>query len=233
MCAQTIIISNDLIHSVRNELATLRNRQKNYSGIVLWSENITINGIIQNQRFRNQLSVDLTNNNLNSFAQNVHYSAQEPANDQDKIKLNTSHGNLCIGMMRLFPHIIAKRGSLKASEYILDWTRQRQWNIGRGEQPADYYGANINNYIVIKNDEKDKDTRENNERVSSFHAKILYEDEQFYLQCEKGGRDYTRIKQDGEEDTTVRTGIKIPLSDGAFIRLGSVNHYVLLLFELR
>ena len=52
MDAQTIIIIDDLIRSVRNGLATLSNVQNKHSGIILWSSDIIINAIIQQQTFR-------------------------------------------------------------------------------------------------------------------------------------------------------------------------------------
>ncbi len=231
MNAQTIIIIDDLIRSVRNGLAPLSNVQNKHTGIILWSSDIIINAIIQQQTFLDRVSADLANNNLKSFAKDVRYSVQKPNSQVRQMELNTNHGLLYIGLLSLLPHITVRRGSLMESEYVLDWTQRNCWNIGRGERPADHYGVDIENYIVIKNDESDNEKRDNNERVSSFHAKIMYEDNLFYLQTEKGGRDYTRLRQ-GESEHTLRTGIKMPLHDGDFIKLGSINHYVLLLFKL-
>lgn len=231
MDAQNIIIIDDLIRSVRNGLSPLSNIQDKHSGIMLWSSDTIINAIIQQQSFRDRLSADLANNSLKFFAKDVRYSAQKPNSKVRMMELNTNHGLLCVGLMFLLPHIIVRRGSLKESEYCLDWTQRNCWNIGRGKLPADHYGVDVENYIVIRNDESDKEKRENNERVSSFHAKIMYDDGQYYIQTEKGGRDYTRLKQ-GESEHTLRTGIKMPLHDGDFIKLGSINHYVLLLFKL-
>lgn len=231
MNEQFIIAQDDILQSLTVKLSTLREGQGKYTGIVLWTPDVAVNEIIQKQEFRDKLGVELDNHDLRSYARDIRYSLQEPNGSVQKFQLDTQHGKVCVGLIRLLPRIIAKKGTLKESEYILDRTDQIQWNIGRGEQPADRYGVDINNFIIIKDDERNDETRNINEHVSSYHAKILYENGGFYLQAEEGGMNHTRLKR-GKYESTLRTEIKMPLYDGDFIKLGSVNHYVLLLFKL-
>ena len=231
MNEQFIIAQDDILQSLTVKLSTLREGQGKYTGIVLWTPDVAVNEIIQKQEFRDKLGVELDNHDLRSYARDIRYSLQEPNGSVQKFQLDTQHGKVCVGLIRLLPRIIAKKGTFKESEYILDRTDQIQWNIGRGEQPADRYGVDINNFIIIKDDERNYETRNINEHVSSYHAKILYENGGFYLQAEEGGMNHTRLKR-GKYESTLRTEIKMPLYDGDFIKLGSVNHYVLLLFKL-
>jgi len=231
MNEQLIIAQDDILQSLTVKLSALRDGQEKYTGIVLWTPDVTINEIIQKKEFRDKLGVELDNHDLRSYARDIRYSLQEPVGGVQKFQLDTQHGKVCVGLIRLLPRVIAKKGTLMKSEYILDWTDQIQWNIGRGEQAAERYGVDVNNYIIIRDDESNDEMRNINEHVSSFHAKILYENGGFYLQAEEGGLDHTRLKR-GKNESTLRTEIKMPLYDGDFIKLGSVNHYVLLLFKL-
>ena len=230
MDAQTIIIQDVLIRTVIQELSTHRASQKDYDGIVLWSLNDDINQIIKPQTFRTDLGVELDNNDLRTYAKNVLY-ASAPQNKTLSFELQTDYGVLFVGLVKLYPRITAKKGTLQEQEYVLDWRKQAQWNIGRGVQPEDRHGSDEDNYIVIKDDEPDETIRYINYHVSSYHAKIIYENDAFFLKALKGGLGYTRLLHEGTE-TPFRTEITLPLLDGDLIKLGSVNHYVLLRFKL-
>ena len=230
MDAQTIIIQEDLIKNVVQKLSSLRDSQKEYDGIVLWAIHDSINQIIKQRVFRTELGVQLDNNDLRSYAKNVRY-APEPQNNALSYELKTNFGMLFVGLVKLFPHITAKKGTLDEKEYVLDWRKRTYWNIGRGISPAERYGVDEDNYIVINDEEPDAKIRNINEHVSSCHARILYENDGFFLQVLKGGLGYTRLVHEGIE-TPFRTEITLPLLDGDQIKLGSVDHYVLLRFKL-
>lgn len=230
MDAQTVIIQDALIKKVTQKLSMVRDSQKDYDGIVLWTINDDINQIIKQQSFRTEIGVELDNNDLRSYAKNVRY-ASEPQNKTLSFELQTDYGVLFVGLVKLYPRITAKKGTLQEKEYVLDWRKQTHWNIGRGIQPAERYGVDEENYIVIKDDEHDDTIRYINEHVSSCHAKIIYENDCFFLQALKGGLGYTRLMHEGTE-TPFRTEITLPLLDGDQIKLGSVDHYVLLRFKL-
>lgn len=231
MDAQTIITAKDvLIRTVVKKLSTYRDSQKDHNGIVLWSINDDINQIIKQQKFRTDLRVELDNNDLRSYAKNVRY-ASEPQSKTFSFELQTDYGVLFVGLVKLYPRITVRKGTLQAKEYILDWSHQTQWNIGRGIHPSNSYGVDVENYIVIKNDEPDAVKRYINQHVSSYHAKIIYENDDFFLQVLRGGLGYTRLIHEGTE-TPFRTEITMPLQDGDQIKLGSVDHYVLLRFKL-
>lgn len=230
MDAQTIIIQDALTKIVIQKLSTVRDSQKDYDGIVLWTSNDVIDQVIKQQAFRTELGVGLDNNDLRSYAKNVRY-ASAPQNKTLSFELQTDYGILFVGLVKLYPRITAKKGTLQEKEYVLDWRKQTHWNIGRGIQPAERYGVDEDNYIVIKDDEHDDTIRYINEHVSSCHAKIIYENDSFFLQVMKGGLGYTRLVHEGSE-TPFRTEITLPLLDGDRIKLGSVDHYVLLRFKL-
>ena len=230
MDAQKIIVQDVLVRTVVQKLSTYRDSQKDYDGIVLWSINDDINQIIKCQIFRACLAVELDNNDLRSYAKNVRY-ASEPQNKTLSIEIQTDYGVLFVGLVKLYPLITAKKGTLQEKEYVLDWRKQTHWNIGRGVHPAERYGIDDDNYIVIKEDEPDDKVRNINNHVSSCHAKITYENDGFFLQVLKGGLGYTRLVHKGME-TPFRTDISLPLLDGDQIKLGSVDHYVLLRFKL-
>lgn len=230
MDARTILIQDDLIKNVIQKLSTIRGSQKEYDGIVLWTINEDINQIIKQQAFRINLGVELDNNDLRSYAKNVRYEA-DPKTNYLSFNISTNYGSICVGLVKLYPRITARKGSLNEKEYVLDWRKRNHWNIGRGFQPAERYGVDEENNIVIKDDEHDNSIRYINEHVSSCHAKIIYDNDTFYLQVFKGGVGYTRLVHEGTE-TPFRTEITVPLLDGDQIKLGSVDHYVLLRFKL-
>ena len=151
MDAQTVIIQDALIKKVTQKLSMVRDSQKDYDGIVLWTINDDINQIIKQQSFRTEIGVELDNNDLRSYAKNVRY-ASEPQNKTLSFELQTDYGVLFVGLVKLYPRITAKKGTLQEKEYVLDWREQTHWNIGRGIQPAERYGVDEDNYIVIKVD---------------------------------------------------------------------------------
>ncbi len=224
---EDIIIQEDLIRLLTEKLSTLRNLQHEYNGIVLYSNEIKIVQIIQRLQFHNKLAVELDNHNLRSYSNEIKIASDKADYVTNWYELNIGHGILYVGLIRLLPKITARFGTLQSSEYILDWTQQTQWNIGRGKQPSGRYGVDADNFIIIKDDDQDTDIQYINDHVSSFHAKISYENEVFYIQAEEGGINHTRLKR-GKFEQTLRTEIKIPLQDGDFIKLGSVDHFVLL-----
>ena len=231
MDKKNIIIEEEIVRSMINKLSELRESQNDYTGITLWSSDLTINGIIQMQAFQDRLSAELANHSLRSFAKMVVFAFQDSNSYITVHQVNTKHGLLEVGLIPLLPRITARTGSLRDAVYVLDKTHQNKWDIGRGVQKAQYYGVDTDNYIVIDDKEKDPEKLNINNHVSSFHANITYENNEFYLQADKGGKDDTRLIQDGHS-ITLRTGIKVPLHDGALIKLGSVDHYVMLQFKL-
>lgn len=231
MDKKNIIIEEDIVRSVINKLSELRNGQNDYAGITLWSSDLTINGIIQMQVFQNRLSAELSNHLLRPFSKMVVFAFQDSNSYITVHQVDTKHGHIEVGLIPQLPRVTAKTGSLRDAVYVLDKTHQNKWDIGRGVQKAPYYGIDTDNYIVINDKEKDPEKLNINNHVSSFHANITYDNNAFYLQAEKGGMDFTRLMQDGRS-ITLRTGIKIPLHDGALIKLGSVDHYVMLQFKL-
>ncbi len=228
---ENIIIQEDLVKSITTELTVLRNYQSEYNGIVLYSQDIKIIHIIQRLQFCNKLAVELDNHNLRSYSKEIKIASKESDYVTNWHELKTEHGILYVGVIRLFPQITARFGTLQSPEYILDWTQQTQWNIGRGNLPSERYGVDADNFIIIKDDDQDTNIQYINNHVSSFHAKILYENEVFYIQAEEGGINHTRLKR-GKFEQTLRTEIKVPLQDGDFIKLGSVDHFVLLRFKI-
>lgn len=229
-----IEIQNYLVSSVVKKLSTMRDKQKEYNGIVLYSPDANICRIIRTNLFQNNLAVDLDDHDLRSYSNWIKIASNEHGYDVKMQELpEHDYGKLFVGLIRLLPRITAKFGTLEKSEYVLDWMKQSQWNIGRGKQPSEYYGVDVNNDIVIKDDELDKDKRYINKHVSSYHARISYDYEEgnFYLQAEERGLGYTRLKC-GKDEQTLRTEISIPLHDGDFIKLGSEDHYVLLRFKI-
>lgn len=230
MDTQEIVVQDALIKAIVQELSTHRDYQKDYDGIILWSVNDDINQIIKQQAFRTELGVELDNNDLRSYAKNVRY-ASEPQSKTHTFELQADGGVLSVGLVKLYPRVTAKMGTLQEKEYVLDWRKRDHWNIGRGVHPAERYGIDDENFIVIKDDEQDDTIRNINNHVSSCHAKVIYENGGFFLQVLKGGLGYTRLMHEGTE-TPFRTEITLPLLDGDQIKLGSVNHYVLLRFKL-
>lgn len=231
MDKKIIIIEEDVVRSVIDKLSELSKCQEDYAGITLWSTDAIINGIIQQQVFQDRLSAELANHSLRSFAKMIVFAYQDTNNYIEVHQVRSNHGQLDVGLVPLKPRITARIGSLRDAVYILDKSLQNRWDIGRGVHKAPYYGVDIDNYIVINDKEKDSEILNINNHVSSFHANITYENNEFYLQAEKGGKDDTRLMQDGHS-VTLRTGIKVPLHDGALIKLGSVDHYVMLHFKL-
>lgn len=230
MDTQKILVQETLTRTIIQELSKHRDSQKDYDGIVLWSISDDINQIIKQQTFRTELGVELDNHDLRSYAKNVRY-ALEPQSETLSFELKTDYGVLFVGIVKLYPRITAKKGTLQEEEYVLDWRKQNHWNVGRGVHPAEDYGIDDDNFIVIKDDEQDDTIRNLNNHVSSCHAKIIYENDGFSLQVLKGGLGYTRLIRQGTE-TPFRTEISLPLLDGDLIKLGSVDHYVLLRFKL-
>lgn len=228
-----IIIIEDIVQAIIDRLSTLREGQDKYNGIALWTKNLSIKDIICKQEFKEKLGADLDNHDLRFYGKEIRIASEGLSDNKDVIELDTKHGKLTVYRVQLLAKITAKYGTMEQSEYILDWSHQTQWNIGRGIHPSNSYGVDVENYIVIKNDEQDEDIRYINEHVSSYHAKITYENGCFYLQAEEGGLDHTRLKHNNERVwNTLRTEIGVPLYDGDHIKLGSVDHYVLLRFKL-
>lgn len=233
MDKQNIIIQDNIIQSVINRLSTLREGQEKYNGIALWTKELVIKDIICKREFKDILGAGLDNQDLRSYGKEIRIAPNEPKDDEEEFEVVTKHGKLKVYRVQLLAKITAIIGTLEESDYILDWSHQTHWNIGRGKRPSNMYGVDVDNYIVIKNDEQDNEIRYINEHVSSFHAKILYENGRFYLQAEKGGLKYTGIKHCTDKEwNTLQTDIGVPLYDGDNIKLGSVVHYVLLRFNL-
>jgi len=233
MDEQNIIIQDDIIKVVVDRLSKLRDGQEKYNGIILWAKDISVKDVVRKQDFIDRLSTDLDNHDLRSYGKIIRVLSDEPKNESETLDLDTIYGKLKICRVLLRVQITAMNGTMEESEYILDWSQQTQWNIGRGKQPSNRYGVDVENYIVIKNDEKDDDIRYVNEHVSSYHAKIVYDNEGFYLHAEEGGLGHTRLKhKNSKEWYTLRTEIGVPLCDGDYVKLGSVEHYILLRFKL-
>lgn len=227
-----IEIQEELVDSVVKRLSNMRDKQNEYNGIVLYSRDLNILRVIQTSLFLNKLAVDLDNHNLRSYSNWIKIASNEHDYDVKMQELSEKdNGKLFVGLIRLLPRITARFGTLEKSEYVLDWMKQSQWNIGRGKQPSKHYGVDVDNDIVIKDNEENEEKRYLNEHVSSYHARISYENENFYLQAKDGGLEYTRLKH-GKDEQTLKTEICIPLHDGDFIKLGSVDHYVLLRFKI-
>ncbi len=230
---QNIIIEDDIIKIVVERLSKLRDGQEKYNGIAIWAKEVSVKDVIRKQDFKDRLSADLDNHDLRFYGKVIRFLSDEPKDENEMLELESTHGKLKVYRVRLIAQITAMFGTMEQSDYILDWSSQVQWNIGRGKQPSNTYGIDVENYIVIKNDEKDDDIRYVNEHVSSYHAKIVYDNGEFFLHAEEGGLDHTRLKHKNSKDWyTLRTEIGMPLCDGDHIKLGSVDHYVLLRFKL-
>ena len=157
------------------------------------------------------LSFDLGHMNEEKFKNKI-----KDINYYDDLKLEFSDNiNIIIGNNG------EGKTNILESVYVLSLTKSNR------------YGVDVENYIVIKNDEKDDDIRYVNEHVSSYHAKIVYDNEGFFLHAEEGGLGHTRLKhKNSKEWYTLRTEIGVPLYDGDHVKLGSVDHYILLRFKI-
>lgn len=233
MGEQTIIARDNIIHSVVDFLSNIREGQERFNGITLWTEDNFVKEIISTKDFKDMLCAELDNHNLRFFGKEVRTLSKEPTEDEDVFEVNIQQWKLKILLNRFLAKVSAAIGTLVDDEYILDWQQQTEWNIGRGIHPSYNYGVDVENYIVIKDNEQETDIRYLNEHVSSFHAKIMFSDNQYYFKTEEGGLNNTRIKHKNARDWyTLRTDIAVPLLDGDQIKLGSINHFVLLRFKL-
>lgn len=230
---EAIIVRDNLISSVVAFLSEIREGQERFNGITLWAEDNSIKEIISTLEFKDMLCADLDNHDLRYFGKEVRTITKEPTESENVFELTIQPGRLKILLNRFLARVSAAIGTLIDDEYILDWQQQTEWNIGRGNRPSYNYGADVENYIVINDYEKDNDIRYLNEHVSSYHAKIMFKDKQYYFKAEEGGLNNTRIKHKNARDWyTLRTDIEVPLFDGDQIKLGSINHFVLLRFKL-
>ncbi|GAB6120560.1 FHA domain-containing protein [Dysgonomonas termitidis] len=124
------------------------------------------------------------------------------------------------------------RGSLVQNSYQLDSTKQKTYNIGRGEFNEETFHEN---HIVINDRESNPDKNELNTYVSRMHAKIVFvEGKGFCLQVLPGG---SKLASNGRtriihgEDSSVEAqnlNVRYQLFNGDIIELG---RKVLLKFE--
>ena len=225
-----INIKEDVIKAIIDKLSTMRGCQDKYTGVLLWTSDAVLNGIANNSNFLQRLKTELDNNDLRCFSKKVEFSPFSHDAATHIMSVDMKIGKISLGLMLLMPRITIITGSMKESVYVLDKTNRTIWNIGRGVKPSPGYKVNSDNYIVIDDEEKDKETLNINEYVSSFHAKILYENDNYYLQAENGGIDRTWLISEGVERVFL-SKVKMPLQDGDLINLGSKRHYVQLCFK--
>ena len=226
-----IEIIEDIIHAIVKELKNYRNNQENYAGITVWSHDEAIRMQLVDNEFVDLLKLELVNEKLASFTRNIEVSLAEPSISTNRMLMKTSKGVFYIYLNQLLPTISAVIGLLDSQTYSLDWTVKNKWIIGRGQIPSPRYNVFTPNDIVVSANVNDPVILQKHQRVSSFHASITYNDEQFFLSSEQGGKGYTTIVSSNQE-ILLGTGTSVPLHDGDYIKLGSANNYVLLQFKL-
>jgi hypothetical protein len=116
------------------------------------------------------------------------------------------------------------RGSLVQDSYLIDSTKQKTYNIGRGEFDEKTFHEN---HIAINDRESNQDKNELNTYVSQAHAKIVFvEGSGFCLQVLPGG---SKLASDGRtriihgEDSSVEVqnlNVRHRLFNGDVIELG-------------
>lgn len=226
-----IVAQENIIKIIIKTLTSYRNSQKEYAGIEIWSNEVSVCTNIQNQDFIDLLKSKLDDNDLRSFSKDIACNNSQQEQNLQHITVNTPSGELYLHLKPLLPRISAIKGSMMEKEYKLDWKKTQRWTVGRGLLPSSTYQVYEKNSIVINDNEIDPTIQYINEHVSSYHASITYEKGGFYLMAEAGGVDYTKLLRKGSE-FMFRSEIKMLLEDNDMIKLGSSDHHVLLQFKL-
>jgi hypothetical protein len=151
--------------------------QKNFTDtIVVWISDIRqeYQNYIRNDgiEFKNDLCVELDNRQLYAISKaSIEFKLENPP--QEFTKISEGVYIQLLAEKEVIPQeiftkaritVLKDKGSLMRIEYLLDASKQLEFNIGRGD--------GNNNHIIIK--ENDPVNSEINNRVSRQHAKIIF-----------------------------------------------------------
>lgn len=215
-------------------------KEESFTGtFVIWvgNSNPQYQSLVHEQNFEKNLRNELENRQLFAASNaKIDFKTENPPQDAGYLELkNDKISDIYIQRIEkeVEPEetntitkarisILNNRGSLMQEEYILDATKQTEYNIGRGE-------GNYNNIIIRENDSEHTE----NGYVSSRHAKIIFIERQGFCLQSRNDNNRTIINRNNQRFAKItKTESKTPLKNNDEIELGYPEKKVCLLFEI-